>query len=107
MLLVESHNELNQYLTFRYDIYIYINPVFLCKVLIKFFFFFKQTKSTGTGKGRAGRPRKNQANKNQSFMHTKDASKALIVLLPTIKEQSLIKNGHCFMLRNLRKVHFF
>lgn len=74
--------------------------------MIFFLLFCAQTKSTGTGKGRAGRPRKNQANKNQSFMHIRDVSKAITVLLPTVKEQCLIKNGHCFLLRNLRKVTF-
>lgn len=57
-------------------------------------------------KGKTGRPRKNKANKNQSFMHHKDRSHMAFVH-PTSKELVHIKNGNCFLMRNLRKASFY
>lgn len=37
-------------------------------------------------------------------MHSKDHSRRSNIPLPSIKEQALIANGHCFLLRNFRKV---
>lgn len=54
-------------------------------------------------KGKTGRPRKNKANKNQSFMHHKDRLHIAFVH-PTSKELVHIKNGNCFLMRNMRKV---
>lgn len=55
-------------------------------------------------KGRTGRPKKNQANKNQSFMHSKDLKNLANYLQPTSKELCYIRNGNCFLMRNIRKV---
>lgn len=61
-------------------------------------------KTGGTTKAKTGRPRKNKANKNQSFMHGKDANCMANYQQPTSKELAYIKNGNCFLMRNMRKV---
>ncbi|KAJ6636857.1 Histone-lysine N-methyltransferase ash1 [Pseudolycoriella hygida] len=55
-----------------------------------------------SSKGKTGRPRKNTADKNQSFMHYKDRLHVAFVH-PTSKELLNIKNGKCFLMRNMRK----
>lgn len=57
-------------------------------------------------KVRSGRPKKDGASKSRTFMHSKDASKMNVFQLPGPKEQGLIIDGHCFLLRNLKKVMF-
>ncbi|XP_037039664.1 histone-lysine N-methyltransferase ash1 [Bradysia coprophila] len=57
---------------------------------------------SSNNKGKTGRPRKNKANKNQSFMHHKDRLHIAFVH-PTSKELLHIKNGNCFLMRNMRK----
>lgn len=54
--------------------------------------------------GKSGWPKKGIGSKSKGFMHAKDTSRNTVFQLPSAKEQSLVANGHCFLLRNLRKV---
>lgn len=42
--------------------------------------------------------------KSKGFIHSKDDSRRSLLQLPGAKEQMLIVAGHCFLLRNLKKV---
>lgn len=64
----------------------------------------KEILSKNGRSGRLARPKKGGGSKSKSFMHSKDISRLTSIHLPSAKEQGLIANGHCFLLRNLRKV---
>lgn len=55
-------------------------------------------------KGRSKHPKRGGGSKSKGFMHAKSHSQRLNVPLTSVKEETLIANGHCFLLRNLRKV---
>lgn len=57
-----------------------------------------------SGKRDGRRPKKGGTSKGRTFMHSKDATKMNVFQLPGPKEQGLILDGHCFLLRNLKKV---
>lgn len=61
-------------------------------------------KTKSKKKVRSGRPKKGGTSKSRTFMHSKDLSKMNVFQLPNAKEQGLVIDGHCFLLRNLRKV---
>lgn len=61
-------------------------------------------KAQSNKKERSGRPTKGGTSKGRTFMHSKDVTKMNVFQLPTPKEQGLIAGGHCFLLRNLKKV---
>lgn len=75
---------------------------------IYYIFQFQQQQSNekvlARRSGKSGRPKKGIGSKSKGFMHAKDTSRNTVFQLPSAKEQSLVANGHCFLLRNLRKV---
>lgn len=53
---------------------------------------------------RTGRQRKRQAKKNQLTILNKDGTNVTSLQPPTQKERSIIRNSHCFLIRNLEKI---
>lgn len=55
-------------------------------------------------KGKSKRPKRGGGSKSKGFMHSKDHSRRSHIPMQSVKEQILVADGHCFLLRNLRKV---
>lgn len=69
----------------------------------------KPQEGNGSGKEdltavKSGRARKRQAKKNQCQMTAKIRATTPLFHVPTSKEQSIIRESHCFLMRNLLKV---
>lgn len=66
--------------------------------------FQNSEKTNDAKKGKSKRPKRGGESKSKGFMHSKDNLRRSQIQMPTAKEQYLVADGHCFLLRNLRKV---
>lgn len=78
------------------------------KMILIYLLFYQQNEDNANEKkkGRSKRLNRGGASKSKGFMHSKDHSRRSHFQLPGPKEQMLIAAGHCFLLRNLKKVRF-
>lgn len=67
-------------------------------------FIYFQSSESNNANARPGRQRKQKAQKNKPICSTKEGTGIAPFQPPTAKERLIIRNNHCFLIRNLEKI---